>query len=975
MRTTGGAILFPTWLALALVVLLVGAPSTARAQHEYDIWCFGRGFTLDFRTKPATLSRSASIDQFEGCASICSRTTGALLFYTDGITVWDATGGRMPNGSGLYGHFSSTQSALIVPMPCDTNRYYIFTSGHQGYDSTVPPRGINYSIVDMRLNGGRGDVEASGKNTPLQPQASEHLVAIADSNGFDYWVVTHSRGGRTFSAWRVTSTGVSPTPVTSTIGIDHGRVPGPGDNALGYLKASPNGRHLAMTVYSREQAELFDFDPGSGRITNTITLSDSTDTLGEIYGITFSPDNSRLYHAGNFELYQYDLTAYTSAAILASRRVITANDRHIGVNAGMQIGPDGRIYVVTGAGYIGVINRPNVQGNACDFREVEYSTGILNPWRGFPNNIDAIWTLDSSSSSLITPGNRVSLCEGDSLRLTADNGFAAYEWSTGDTTRAITVDTAGEYTCRVYNQFGCFREDVVAVVAVRRPTPRISPIGTYPVCEGQTLRLRVNSGYMSVLWSTGETGDTVSVTRPGRYYLSVIDTNGCAGRDSIDIVFHPLPRPIISGADVGCFGDTVTLDAGAGYSSYLWSTGDTTRTILVTATATFAVAVRDGFGCAGSSSSMNVIIKDRIVPLLTPGDTVELCEGDTAIVSATSGYERYTWSTGDTGRIARVFASGAYSVVVEDSDGCRGASGKVEVIVHPRPARPTIAHRGDSLFSPPYPLMQWSYNGAVIPGATTDRIKALAPGLYAVTVTDSNSCGASSTPYRIVIAHSVRLDTVVTRVGLRRLLRMRIEPPIEQHEMLSACRIAFSMSATSLYLHGVLDAHGVRLSARPGATSGEYVVDRQGDVLEGDELLRIEFEGLSTGIPDNIVPIIEVTFPENDRVAAGGDGRVILAGCDIDRAFGWGRSVSIHSVTPNPTASTALVEYHAPSGRSPLLLLIDPLGREWGRWGLDSDGNEDRSTTIDLVSVPSGFYRLQIRDGVEAMSVPVGVVR
>src|SRR6188768_434859 len=143
---------------------------TASAQHEADKWFFGTFAGLDFfNGSPVVLSGSAMATN-EGCATI-SDNNGNLLFYTDGITVWNKTHQVMPNGTGLMGGISSTQSSICIPLPGSTTIYYLFT-----VDEVGGPNGFRYSIVDMSLQSGLGDVTT--KNTLIQNTMTEKLTAV-----------------------------------------------------------------------------------------------------------------------------------------------------------------------------------------------------------------------------------------------------------------------------------------------------------------------------------------------------------------------------------------------------------------------------------------------------------------------------------------------------------------------------------------------------------------------------------------------------------------------------------------------------------------------------------------------------------------------------------------------------------------------------------------------------------------------------
>lgn len=968
------------------LVVIVCTVHEGRGQREYDQWCFGWGFGLDFRGGSPVPIDTTSIWQMEGSASICDHVTGALLFYTDGITVWDARGGVMPNGTGLMGHYSSAQSALFVPDPCDTSQYYLFTADHQGYDDQRPPTGIHYSIVDRRLNGGLGAVLAAGKNTLLQGQASERLTAVAHSNGFDYWVLTHSWGGNQFYAWRVSASGVSSTPVVSRAGFDVGSDPQRVNYALGILKASPDGRRLAMTTWIEDLVELFSFDPSTGVVSNPLTLSAGPRTgQTDTYGVTFSPDNNRLYHGASGEIYQYDLRSGTPAAILASRTRVPNNGPTLpAVTLGaMQIGPDGKIYMPVKnfdnppACVLGIVDDPNADALNCGYTQVWMRLPYRDAgWLGLPNNIDARQSPDTSTKALVDPLGPVSLCQGESVTLTAVEGFLSYEWSTGETTRSIRVSTSGTYHVRLYMAPGCFRERDIVVTVHPPPRPAISTEGPPVICEGDSVRLFLDRPYRSVQWGTGENDTAIFVRATGMYYVEVVDSNGCSGRDSVEITFQPSPSPAILGGGTYCKGDTAMLDAGAGYVRYLWSTGDTTRTIERTVSATLSVQVWNDAGCAGTSPPVDVTIREPERPQMLPGEVVEICKGETAVVTVAEGYVDYAWSNGDTGRVLRTDTAGLFVLTAKDPYGCRTVPVEVRVIVHPLPPAPTITDLGDSLEAGAAWGWEWSYAGEAAPGGNGRRVESVRPGVYGVRIIDSNGCYSPVAYHRVDRPHRFSFDTLSLTVGQRGLLTLRSNPPVRRQELLRRYSIVFRLPPASIFLHRVFDIDGTLLPVTPGDTAGEYRVERQGGIVSGDALLRVELEGLTTGVPLNIADIRSALSIENDSIGAGNDGLIILSGCDIGRGFAWGRRAALLRVFPNPAPERSVtVMYRAPEGSRVDLVLLDGTGAEVARWKAGTGDGLERKSVIALPWVSAGFYWLELRNGVEHDVTPLVLSR
>ena len=112
-------------LVILLSVVFIFPVLNSFAQKETNWWYFGNKAGLNFNVMtsgvPQTLS-NGSINTTEGCASI-SDANGGLLFYTDGIKVWDRNHVQMTNGFGMLGNPSSTQSGVIIPFPGNKNKF------------------------------------------------------------------------------------------------------------------------------------------------------------------------------------------------------------------------------------------------------------------------------------------------------------------------------------------------------------------------------------------------------------------------------------------------------------------------------------------------------------------------------------------------------------------------------------------------------------------------------------------------------------------------------------------------------------------------------------------------------------------------------------------------------------------------------------------------------------------------------------
>ena len=424
------------------------------AQERASNWYFGDNAGIRFNQDGTITTLSdGQLRTDEGCTSI-SDGNGDLLFYTDGRTVYDRNNNQMPNGFGLAGDSSSTQSALIVPKPQDPDIYYIFTVDTVFFEDTDV--GFNYSEVDMTLNGGNGDVVQ--KNINLLQDSTEKISAVLkDCETQSIWVVTLSSpfgiavpsntpGFNTFHAFEVTAAGVNTTAVTSPASVNI-------SDQRGYLKFSPNGRQLAC-ANSNNGLLLYNFDTATGIVSSPadFPLQLNINALNNAvfpYGVEFSQSGQYLYvsSSNNFfapnnpsqnnnpanhfaSLVQFDVTA---TDIQASQVLI---DQRSSYRSALQLGPNGKIYRTTsstynnGTPFLSVINNPEAKGLLCDYEDKAIAL-INNSRQGLPPFITSFFTdtIDIINNPEITT-TFLPLCTADSYTLIADIYLeATYTWS------------------------------------------------------------------------------------------------------------------------------------------------------------------------------------------------------------------------------------------------------------------------------------------------------------------------------------------------------------------------------------------------------------------------------------------------------------------------------------------------------------------------------------------------------------------
>tara|TARA_B100001142_G_scaffold160772_1_gene161006 strand:+ start:2351 stop:7903 length:5553 start_codon:yes stop_codon:yes gene_type:complete len=520
-----------------------GGSTVGSSGKEGNVWHLGYGAGLDFNSG-SPISISGQLSTLEGCASIADNN-GDLLFYTDGSLVYNKNHTLMPNGTGLLGHSSSSQSGIIVKKPGSSTIYYLFTvdgmSGGAG--------GLYYSEVDMTLDGGLGDIN-SNKNINLIQYTCEKVTAVKHHNNADFWIISRERGGNKYYAFLLTSTGLNLPAITTNIGPVYTQ------NTIGYLKASPDGTMLAAADHWNfaDGVDLFDFDRSTGILSNSMELTNLYST--SLYGIEFSPSGQYLYvseETSNGDIYQYDLMAGSYSNINNSRTIIGSASNYGGA---LQLGPDQKIYHAdNGTSTLGVIDSPNLAGSNCNYIQNGVILSYGSCGLGLPTFFSSIFNLlptgcDSVATAIIDIKN-------SSSSYTNITACDIYTWALN----SQTYYTSQIDTIQSTNIDGCQHIDSLELVIY--PEINLTAIITDESCVNYSdgsivLSATGGLGTFSYNWSGpgsfSETDQDIFNLGPGTYNLTITDVMSSCTKDTSFVIDSGFDmQVIISQNDISCY--------------------------------------------------------------------------------------------------------------------------------------------------------------------------------------------------------------------------------------------------------------------------------------------------------------------------------------------------------------------------------------------------------------------------------------
>lgn len=378
---------------------------------------------------------------------------------------------------------------------------------------------------------------------------------------------------------------------------------------------------------------------------------------------------------------------------------------------------------------------------------------------------------------VVTPSGPTTFCEGGSVDLVSstDTSYVSFSWTPGPgSNQTLSVNQSGSYTVTVVDANGCSSTSVPLVVTVNpNPTPVITSSGSLDLCAGSTLVLSSSVASGNVWSPNGETSQSILISNPGTFSVTVTDVNGCIGTSApVTINGVPIPQtPLItaSGLTTFCQGDSIILTSNSA-SGNLWSPGgETTPEIIVNSGGVYSLTTTDTNGCVSQPASVTITVNPLPVANITADGPTTFCQGGSVnlISSSTTGN---VWSpNGETISQINVTSSGNYSVLVTDANACSALSNTIQVTVLTVPVPPVI--------SPPGPLSFCQGDSVVLSssitsgivwnpgGETSSSITVTQSGQYSVSFDVGNGCAAVSLPVTVTVL-GAPTTPVVTASGL-----------------------------------------------------------------------------------------------------------------------------------------------------------------------------------------------------------------
>ena len=483
-----------------------------------------------------------------GAATITDQFTGNLLFYTDGIDIYDVSHTLLPNGAGLAGVSSINVPVVTCPVTDNPGQYYLFTnSGAGGVNE------IRQTIVDANLIGNGtaqfpyGDVTVRDQplTTPLTNPA-EGMLIIPSGDGELFWLISQNRASLEI---RVTQIDAGGPGVTTNYDFTDGTTPG--FEAAHFAYNADSAKLVMAPERANRNVWLMDFDQTTGILSMDTTLVGSgfNDDQGEsIYDLEWSGDGSKLY-----------LSRFGSSGTTGQLYQIDFNDSTRAVNPilptpifrsfGLKRAPDDRIYHLyqetNGSSFnLGRINRPDSLIDSVDYQAIVFPEDFNA--RQFPEFTPGYnFTFDTLNFFWI-----------DSCETNVTKFFPIVEpvpnnliWDFGDGSMSnawipnYEYMGAGGFMVSLTAEVNGITQTITQPVEILTNDLMVDLGNDTTICVDEVLTLDAGDG-VSFVWSTGAITQTIDVDTAGTYWVDVTNAAGCTDFDDIEVTEYGVANQV-----------------------------------------------------------------------------------------------------------------------------------------------------------------------------------------------------------------------------------------------------------------------------------------------------------------------------------------------------------------------------------------------------------------------------------------------
>ncbi len=477
----------------------------------------------------------------------------------------------------------------------------------------------------------------------------------------------------------------------------------------------------------------------------------------------------------------------------------------------------------------------------------------------------------------------------------------------------------------------------------------------------------------------------LKVEDPTKCAKATVHARDCAGNIATAVpvnlskVTKPTIVPLPSKSLLCSATDSIVLDANGNFATYSWSSGETTKQIVVRKAGTYTVTGDDGQGCSATSDPLTITFSPA-TPVIAPTGPLTMCAPQDTLLDAGAGYVSYQWYKdgaalpGKTSQTYRAVASGAYTAFVTNAAGCQGTSQAVTVVVNPLPPPPVITSSNNVLTSTAAKTYQWLLNGTMIPGATSQSYTPQTGGTYTVSITDANGCSSTSAPISnagstlvavpaMVLANESNHVTIPLSIITSQSLPQGITRKFTA--VLRFDKTLLVPDAGS-YVSAVINGDDVVVTYNGSSDSTVGILSNLPftAALGDDSCTTVTIDTFYWSTPNITVTKRNGSFCLSGLCKQGGT-RLI----DPDA------KVTMSAATPNPTVYSIQINYklieHGPTS----LVVSDLLGREVLRL-VDSDQEPGTySVSADVSSLPPGTYVYSLRTPTIVKSNHLQIVR